>query len=90
MVRGLKFLKDDLSIIHRGTTFLRLLFGVITLSLLFSPWTNDVIPLIDVKPTNVLVNSEGQVKLCDFGVSGQLVQSMAKTHIGCQSYMAVS
>lgn len=47
-------------------------------------------PIIDVKPTNVLVNSQGQVKLCDFGVSGQLVQSMAKTHIGCQSYMAVS
>jgi len=44
---------------------------------------------VDVKPTNVLVNSKGQVKLCDFGVSGQLVQSMAKTHIGCQSYMAV-
>lgn len=50
---------------------------------------HDIIP-IDVKPTNVLVNSQGQVKLCDFGVSGQLVQSMAKTHIGCQSYMAVS
>ena len=46
--------------------------------------------IVDVKPTNVLVNSLGQVKLCDFGVSGQLVQSMAKTHIGCQSYMAVS
>ncbi|KAF9954267.1 MAP kinase kinase Wis1 [Mortierella alpina] len=59
MVKGLKFLKDELSIIHR-----------------------------DVKPTNVLINSKGEVKLCDFGVSGQLVQSMAKTHIGCQSYMA--
>ncbi|KAI3645608.1 hypothetical protein MP228_008536 [Amoeboaphelidium protococcarum] len=42
----------------------------------------------DVKPTNVLMNSRGQVKLCDFGVSGQLIQSMAKTHIGSQSYMA--
>lgn len=44
----------------------------------------------DVKPTNVLVNTKGQVKLCDFGVSGQLEASMAKTNIGCQSYMAVS
>lgn len=42
----------------------------------------------DVKPTNILVNSKGQVKICDFGVSGNLVASMARTNIGCQSYMA--
>ena len=42
----------------------------------------------DVKPTNVLINRRGQVKLCDFGVSGQLEKSLAKTNIGCQSYMA--
>ena len=44
----------------------------------------------DVKPTNVLVNKKGDIKLCDFGVSGQLEKSLAKTNIGCQSYMAVS
>ncbi|KAJ3361303.1 STE/STE7 protein kinase [Allomyces macrogynus ATCC 38327] len=59
VVKGLKFLKEELSIIHR-----------------------------DVKPTNVLANTKGQIKLCDFGVSGQLIQSLAKTNIGCQSYMA--
>jgi mitogen-activated protein kinase kinase len=59
MVHGLRFLKDDLSIIHR-----------------------------DIKPTNVLANSKGEVKLCDFGVSGQLTNSLAKTNIGCQPYMA--
>ena len=59
MVRGLKFLKDEMQIIHR-----------------------------DVKPTNVLVNRKGEIKLCDFGVSGQLEKSLAKTNIGCQSYMA--
>jgi mitogen-activated protein kinase kinase len=42
----------------------------------------------DVKPTNILVSTNGQVKICDFGVSGNLVASIAKTNIGCQSYMA--
>ncbi|KAI1460168.1 kinase-like protein [Annulohypoxylon moriforme] len=42
----------------------------------------------DVKPTNILINTRGQVKICDFGVSGNLVASIAKTNIGCQSYMA--
>ncbi|ORX41100.1 kinase-like domain-containing protein [Kockovaella imperatae] len=59
MIKGLKFLKDELQIMHR-----------------------------DVKPTNVLMNRKGEVKLCDFGVSGQLEKSLAKTNIGCQSYMA--
>ncbi|CCE61787.1 hypothetical protein TPHA_0B01150 [Tetrapisispora phaffii CBS 4417] len=43
----------------------------------------------DVKPTNILCSaSQGTIKLCDFGVSGNLVASLAKTNIGCQSYMA--
>ena len=42
----------------------------------------------DVKPTNILVNTKGAIKICDFGVSGNLVASIAKTNIGCQSYMA--
>jgi mitogen-activated protein kinase kinase len=58
-VRGLRFLKDNLQIMHR-----------------------------DVKPTNIVLNRKGEVKLCDFGVSGQLEKSLAKTNIGCQSYMA--
>lgn len=28
--------------------------------------------LLDVKPSNMLVNTGGQVKLCDFGVSTQV------------------
>lgn len=52
--------------------------------------TNQLMPcLVDVKPTNVLIDRKGYVKLCDFGVSGQLDRSIAKTNIGCQSYMAV-
>lgn len=42
----------------------------------------------DVKPTNILMNTRGHIKICDFGVSGNLVASIAKTNIGCQSYMA--
>lgn len=42
----------------------------------------------DVKPTNMLCSTNGKVKLCDFGVSGNLVASIAKTNIGCQAYMA--
>jgi mitogen-activated protein kinase kinase len=42
----------------------------------------------DVKPTNILANTKGQIKICDFGVSGNLVASIARTNIGCQSYMA--
>ena len=46
--------------------------------------------LLDVKPSNVLVNSRGEIKLCDFGVSGQLINSMANSFVGTRSYMAVS
>ncbi|XP_064191717.1 dual specificity mitogen-activated protein kinase kinase 5 isoform X7 [Anguilla rostrata] len=42
----------------------------------------------DVKPSNMLVNTRGEVKLCDFGVSTQLVNSIAKTYVGTNAYMA--
>lgn len=44
----------------------------------------------DVKPCNILVNSSGEIKLCDFGVSGQLIGSMANSFVGTRSYMSVS
>lgn len=44
-----------------------------------------------MKPSNVLINKEGHVKMCDFGISGYLVDSVAKTmDAGCKPYMAVS
>merc|ERR1712226_1442955 len=42
----------------------------------------------DVKPSNILVNSAGEIKICDFGVSGQLIDSMANTFVGTRSYMS--
>jgi mitogen-activated protein kinase kinase len=42
----------------------------------------------DVKPSNILVTGSGQFKVCDFGVSGELVDSMAKTFLGTSYYMA--
>lgn len=43
----------------------------------------------DVKPSNILLDKSGNIKLCDFGISGQLVDSIAKTRdAGCRPYMA--
>ena len=42
----------------------------------------------DVKPSNILVNSQGEIKICDFGVSGQLIDSVANSFVGTRSYMS--
>lgn len=45
----------------------------------------------DVKPSNILVDRHGAIKMCDFGISGRLVDSIAASRdAGCQLYMAVS
>ncbi|ORY45511.1 kinase-like protein [Rhizoclosmatium globosum] len=42
----------------------------------------------DIKPSNILVNSKGQVKITDFGVSKQVLDTIARTFTGTQGYLA--
>lgn len=44
---------------------------------------------IDIKPSNVLANTRGEIKICDFGVSGELINSIANTFVGTSTYMSV-
>jgi len=42
----------------------------------------------DIKPSNILCNSRGSIKLTDFGVSGELINSIANTFVGTSVYMS--
>lgn len=45
----------------------------------------------DIKPSNILLNGHGQIKVCDYGISGFLnSESLCKSFKGCHLYMAVS
>ncbi|KAH7100857.1 kinase [Auriculariales sp. MPI-PUGE-AT-0066] len=42
----------------------------------------------DIKPSHILINSQGQIKVCDLGTSGELIKSVADTFIGTGVYMS--
>lgn len=46
----------------------------------------------DIKPSNILLNKKGQVKIADFGVSGQMENTFdcMSSWVGTVLYMSVS
>jgi len=65
--------------------------GVITVSVIRGlVYLYDTLRVMhrDIKPSNILINSRGEVRICDFGVSAQLNNSLARTFVGTNAYMA--
>jgi len=51
-------------------------------------YTNHKIMHRDLRPSKILINSEGQIKVRDFGTPLRLESSIASSVIGASSYMA--
>ena len=81
VLRGLTYLYDEHRIMHRGAS---------AVEFVPKPPLMEEIAWPDIKPSNILVNSKGDIKICDFGVSGELINSVANTFVGTSTYMSVS
>jgi mitogen-activated protein kinase kinase len=85
VLEGLTYLYDVHRIIHRGMSPWFLITLVSRVDVIDGP---SHLPS-DIKPSNILCNSKGQIKICDFGVSGELINSIADTFVGTSTYMSV-
>ncbi|UXI16456.1 hypothetical protein NH340_JMT02399 [Sarcoptes scabiei] len=57
-------------------------------ALIYMKQTHNIIHR-DIKPSNILINRDGQIKLCDFGVSGHLQESITISQtMGSLAYQA--
>ena len=80
-ISGLRDVKEQTGFMHRGMS--------LPLFLSSPPALQQYIPQIDVKPTNIMVNTSGEIKICDFNIAGKLVNSFARSIVGTKNYMAV-
>lgn len=79
------------SILGKTTRIREDILGKITISVIRGlTYLRDTLNIMhrDIKPSNILVNSSGEIKICDFGVSVQLIDSLAQSFVGTRQYMS--
>nr|pir hypothetical protein F35C8.2 - Caenorhabditis elegans [Caenorhabditis elegans] len=78
-------------VLKRGGIVPEFVIGRIACSVIHAMWfLKEKMQIIhrDIKPGNILIDYDGRVKICDFGISGILQDSIAVSATGCQQYTA--